>query len=190
MTEEERLFRQDIREKSITARSSRKVGSSRRRRCSFSTDHMSQKEWEKMNGPVYTVKLDEPMLWDEFRNLPDSLQEKYVREILAKYAVGPSALGRMFGIHSTACSKYLRSLGIKFSGKASAEETARFQREFCKQPDPENKPAIAADKKNTELERVSLTFSGLFSPEAIAARLAGFFSPEQQVTVSVEITVR
>ena len=187
MTDEEYLFRQDVKEKSITARSSHKMGSARRRKCSFSTDRMTQKEWEKMNGPVYTVKLDEPMTWEAFLAQPKGLQEKYVDGILEKYKIGPSALGRMFGICGTSCSKHLRKLGITFSGKASREETERFEREFCKLADPEPRAKPGADKKNTALQRASFTFSGLFSPETIAEQLAGLFSPERAVTVTVEV---
>ena len=63
MTEEERLYREDVKEKAITARSSHKIGSSRRKRCTFSTDRMTQKEWEKLNGPIHTITPGKPMTW-------------------------------------------------------------------------------------------------------------------------------
>lgn len=46
MTDEEYLFKQDVREKAITARSSHKIGSSRRRKCSLSTNCMTRKEFK------------------------------------------------------------------------------------------------------------------------------------------------
>ena len=51
-------------------------------------------------------------------------------------------------------------------------------------------PEPAADKKNTGVEHLSLTFSGGFSPEEIVMRLASFFEPGQAVTVTVEVLAR
>ena len=81
MTDEEYLFRQDVKEKAITARSSHKRGNSRRRQCSFSTDHMTRREWEKMNGPVSTVKLGRPITWEEFSGMSKSLRRQYIQDM-------------------------------------------------------------------------------------------------------------
>lgn len=185
MTEEERLFREDVREKAITARSSHKVGSSRRRKCSFASDRMTKKEWEKMNGPIHRITPGEPMSWEAFKELPETLQKKYIECILEKYKVGPNAIARMFGISCTYCGNYLRGLGFSFSGHTTPSETERFLRDYKRLP-----AEAAADKKNTALERLSMTFSGEFSPEAIAAKLAGFFEVGQDVTVTIEVLAR
>lgn len=143
MTDEAYLFKQDVREKAITARSSHKVGSARRRKCSFSTDRMTRKEWEKMNGPIHRITPGEPMPWAAFKALPDTLQKKYVECILEKYKVGPNAIGRMFGISGTYCGNYLRGLGFTFSGRTSRAETERFLADYGQTPPEES----AADKK-------------------------------------------
>ncbi len=188
MTDEAYLFKQDVREKAITARSSHKIGSSRRRRCTFSADRMTKKEWEKMNGPIHRITPGEPMPWDTFKALPDTLQKKYVECILEKYKVGPNAIARMFGISGTYCGNYLRGLGFSFSGHTTPSETSRFLQDYGQTE--ELAPEPAADKKNTGVERLSLTFSGGFSPEEIAMRLASFFEPGQAVTVTVEVLAR
>lgn len=188
MTDEAYIFKQDVREKAITARSSHKIGSSRRRKCSFSTDRMTRKEWEKMNGPIYRITPGEPMPWEAFKALPDTLQKKYVECILEKYKVGPNAIARMFKISGAYCGNYLRGLGFSFSGHTTPSETARFLQDYGQTE--ELAPEPAADKKNTGVERLSLTFSGGFSPEEIAARLAGFFELGQAVTVTVEVLAR
>lgn len=183
MTDEEYLYRQDVKEKAIIARSSRNSRSARRRGCRTSTDNMTRKEWEKMNGPVHTVNLGQAMTWEEFRAMPKNLQQQYAQHILDHYAVGPYAIARMFGVSGAYCGTYLHELGIKFSGKRAAQaETERFLKDY-------GKPA--ADKKNSlEVERISLTFSGAFSPEAIAARLAGLFPEGQNATITIEVAVR
>ena len=188
MTDEAYLFKQDVREKAVTARSSHKVGSSRRRKCRFSSDRLTKKEWEKLNGPIHTITPGEPMTWEAFKAIPDSLQKKYVEGILEKYKVGPNAIARMFGISGTYCGNHLRGLGFTFSGHTTPSETARFLRDYGKAEEAETAPA--ADKKNTALERLSLTFSGGFSPETIVAKLQGLFEPGQEVTVTVEVLTR
>lgn len=185
MTDEEYLFKQDVREKAITARSSHKVGSSRRRKCSFSTDRMTRKEWERMNGPVHKITPGEPMSWEAFKALPDTLQKKYIEYIREHYRVGPNAIARMFGISATYCGNYLRGLGFTFSGHTTPSETARFLQDYGQTEGAAVE--LAADKKNTGVERLSLTFSGGFSPEEIAAKLVGFFELGQEVAVTVEV---
>lgn len=188
MTEEERLYREDVKEKAITARSSHKIGSSRRRKCHFSSDRLTKKEWEKLNGPIHTITPGEPMTWGAFRAIPGTLQTKYIKGILEKYKVGPNAIARMFGTSGSNCGNYLRSLGFSFSGHTTPSETARFLRDYGQAEKAETESA--ADKKNTELERLSLTFSGGFSPEAIAATLKGLFEPSQEVTVTIEALIK
>ena len=92
MDDAEYIYKQDVKEKAITARSSHKYGSSRRRRCGLSSDNLTRKEWERMNGPVHTLKPDEALSWDRFRALPKSLQQDYIKHILSKFKVGPAAL--------------------------------------------------------------------------------------------------
>lgn len=137
-----------------------------------------------MNGPVHTLKPDEALSWDRFRALPRSLQQDYIKHILSKFKVGPVALGRMFGVSEAYCGDYLKKqLGVTFQGRTTRQETLRFLNTYC----PERGP-VCADKKNTELTRVSLTFCGGFSPEAIAARLQGLFPAGAAVSVTVDIS--
>ena len=127
MDDAEYIYKQDVKEKAITARSSHKYGSSRRRRCGLSSDNLTRKEWERMNGPVHTLKPDEALSWDRFRALPKSLQQDYIKHILSKFKVGPVALGRMFGVSEAYCGDYLKKqLGITFQGRPTRQETLRF----------------------------------------------------------------
>ena len=130
MDDAEYIYKQDVKEKAITARSSHKYGSSRRRRCGLSSDNLTRKEWERMNGPVHTLKPDEALSWDRFRALPRSLQQDYIKHILSKFKVGPAALGRMFGVSEAYCGDYLKKqLGITFQGRTTRQETLRLRRQ-------------------------------------------------------------
>ena len=90
----------------------------------------------------------------------------------------------MFGVSEAYCGDYLKKqLGITFQGRTTRQETLRFLDAYR----PDRGP-VCADKKNTELTRVSLTFCGGFSPEAIAARLQGLFPVGAAVSVTVDIS--
>lgn len=143
MDDAEYIYKQDVKEKAITARSSHKYGSSRRRRCGLSSDNLTRKEWERMNGPVHTLKPDEALSWGRFRALPRSLQQDYIKHILSKFKVGPAALGRMFGVSEAYCGDYLKKqLDITFQGRTTRQETLRFLNAYR----PERGP-VCADKK-------------------------------------------
>ena len=179
MTDEEYLFRQDVKEKAITARSSHKRGNSRRRHCSFSTDHMTRREWEKMNGPVRSVKLDRALTWDQFSDLSESLRKQYIQNILNNYDVGPNALARMFGVSGPYCGKRLRELGFAFTSRASAADTARFETDYG-----------LVKERGCDFDRVAVTFSGKFSPELIAKKLAALFESGREAVVTIEIAAK
>lgn len=179
MTDEEYLFRQDVKEKAITARSSHKRGNSRRRQCSFSTDHMTRREWEKMNGPVSTVKLGRPMTWEEFSGMSESLRRQYIQDILNHYDVGPNAIGRMLGVSGPYCGKRLRELGFTFTSRANAADTACFEADY----------GLAKDC-GQDFDRVSVTFSGKFTPEVLARKLAALFESGREAIITIEIMAK
>lgn len=200
MNDAEYIYKQDVKEKAVTARSARNYKGSRSGRCKLSTDNMTRKEWETMNGPIVSMNPSEPISWERFRALPRNMQREYIKYILDRYTVGPYALARMLGISGARCSAYIHELGFSFDRKASQKETERFLADYSigKKPirnsaeGPGHCPEVptsapCADKKNTQLDHVSLTFSGAFSPEEIAAKLRGFFATDQQVVITVDI---
>ena len=81
--DEEYLFREDVREKAITARSAHK----RPRRSGCRMPRYTAKELREMNGPTYTVNLGKPIAYKEFKALSESLQKEYLKDIFAKYNV-------------------------------------------------------------------------------------------------------
>lgn len=189
MTDEEYVYRSDIKEKSKTARSAHNAYSARRRGCRMSTDRMSKKEWESMNGPIHTVNLGESMSWEEFKNKPESLQKQYINDILSKYSVGPAALARMFGISGQYCGTYLRKLGYTFKSRAKIGEAERFLTDFMGQPNETTgcETIIPEPSEDMPIEKVVISFVGAFTPEAIAAKLASLFPKGQEVAVTVEV---
>lgn len=97
MRDEEYVFRQDVREKKITAQSARKrVGKTRK--VTLPMDYLTKKELKDMSGDVKTFNLSRPMKWDEFRSMPNDLQAAYIKALREKFNVTNVALAKMFGV--------------------------------------------------------------------------------------------
>lgn len=114
MTDEKFIYRQDVREKSITARSARhkrthngKGGSVR-----LPSDNLSRKEQIAMNGEMKSYRLNEPMSWKEFKAMPDDTKILYIKALQKKFNIPATALGTMFGVNRQTVGKMLKDLKI------------------------------------------------------------------------------
>ena len=66
-----------------------------------------------MNGPVTTVKLGQPMSWEAYKSLSDTLKKEYLEDLIASYQVSGAEIGRMFGVSVATMSRELRRLALK-----------------------------------------------------------------------------
>lgn len=119
MTDEKFLYKQDIREKKITARSARnkrthtgKGGSVR-----LPSDNLSRKELNAMNGEVKSYRLNEPMSWKEFNEMPDDIKATYIKALQTKFNAPATALGKMFGVSRSAVDLLMKRLKIEHRGR-------------------------------------------------------------------------
>lgn len=104
MRDEEYLFKEDVREKAITARSAKK----RPRHSGCRLPQYTAKEMREMSGPTYTLNLKKRIAYAEFKALPEGLQN-----IIDKYRVGPSALAELMGANAGAVGVYLSKRGFQ-----------------------------------------------------------------------------
>lgn len=89
MKNEEYVFYQDIKEKKSAARGAfHKKGGSKSKKCTLPSDYLTKKEREKMNGEVKTWKMNKFYIWQEFKQMPDDIQEAYLVSLVGKYKVG------------------------------------------------------------------------------------------------------
>lgn len=71
----EGVYRQDLMDKTITAKSARsRVGSNGVR---MPSDSLSRKERQELNGEVKTYHIGKPMTLEEYNALPEDIQELY-----------------------------------------------------------------------------------------------------------------
>lgn len=121
MSEEEFIFRQDVREKKATGRSARNrvsrsgSGSSVR----FPSDNLTKKEKFAMNGTVTTYKINAPMTWAYFQSLPDDIKIAYITLLREQYDPTDGTIASMLGVSKSYFSKTLRELGLAKGANAS-----------------------------------------------------------------------
>jgi len=128
MKDETYTFFEDVREKSKTARSAH----ARPQRGKSRFKQYTAKEVREMSGPDYSVKLGKRMTFQELKALPESLQQEYIKDILARYKVGATAIAEVLDTHPQACLKHLKALGFTFprGGRRSEAELERLRADF------------------------------------------------------------
>ena len=99
-----------MQKKRIAQGAKHKVG--RRSGCTLPSDSLTEAEKRKLNGPVVTLKLDEPMNWKDFKALPEDKQRLYLERLKELYQPSCSMLGQMFGVTEPAVSRQLSRLGV------------------------------------------------------------------------------
>ena len=106
-------FDYDVLQKKRTAAGARHMKrGSRSKRCSLPSDNLTPAQLKRRNGPVSTYKLDEPMRWDDFKDMPVDLQKQYLTNLVETYGATNEMLGDMFYIHPSQIGRVKRQLGI------------------------------------------------------------------------------
>lgn len=118
MTDEEYELVQDTRDKKHTARSARK----RRTHCGkgglvrFPSDNLTKKELRAMSGECKSWRLNEPMKWADFRNMPVDIQKTYIQLIQTKYDAPVTEIAKMMGCDGSNLRKHMSRMGIPSGG--------------------------------------------------------------------------
>lgn len=123
MSDEEYTLMQDTRDKKITARSARhtRTHCGKGGRVKFPSDYLTKKERDAMNGEVKSYRMNEPMTWKEFREMPEDLQKEYIKSIRKKYNISDKALSQALGVCPQTFCKHIRGLGIALGRSAAGK---------------------------------------------------------------------
>lgn len=132
-------FDYENRQKKLLAQNARhKKGVKGSKKCTMPSDHLSAAQKRDLNGPVYTVNLNQPMTWGELRGLPDTLRKQYLTNLIDTYEASQRMLGYMFGVSQNTVRDELIRLGIKSGpvhGRANtgceAERRKAAWKAFC-----------------------------------------------------------
>lgn len=79
----------------------------------FPSDFMSKKELNAMNGDVKSYRLNAPLSWDEFKELPNDLKVDYIRSLRSKFNVPDNAIAEMFDVSLAKLTLYFKDLKLE-----------------------------------------------------------------------------
>lgn len=137
-----------------------------------------------MSGPVHKIDLSKPIAYTDFKAQPETLQKEYVKNILANYKVGMSAIAELLGVPVSTCTSRLHKLGFSFPRgfKPVREDLERFREDFGLTE------RVAPTKKMT-LENVQLCFTGILDAGLLAKQLRAFVPENQLCRISIAVEV-
>ena len=95
LSDEEYIYRQDIKEKKAAGRGIyHKKNGSKSKKCNFPSDYLTKKEREAMNGEVMSYNPNKFYSYAEFKQLPMEYQIKYVNSLLTRYNCSFTAIAK------------------------------------------------------------------------------------------------
>lgn len=104
MTEAEKMFHDDIREKKSIKNSANKTNRTGKGPIRFPSDYLSKKEKNAMNGECITWNLNGFYSLDEFKSMPDDIKISWINRILNVYN---ARLCDISAVVFNKCDKYL-----------------------------------------------------------------------------------
>lgn len=120
MTDEKYTFIQDSKEKKIIAHSASKkrTHAGKGGKVRFPSDFLSKKELKAMNGEEKAYRLNEPMTWNQFKDMPDDIKILYVKLIREKFNAPDKYIGEALGVSRVTFIREIGRLGIGLGKKA------------------------------------------------------------------------
>lgn len=116
MRDEEYEFFSDCREKKSIANSAfkQRTHCGKGGRVRLPSDNLTKKELEKMSGECKSYRLNAPMKFEEFVQMPDDLKKMYLTILIKKYNVSGQNIAAMMGCADQSILNYAKKLGIVF----------------------------------------------------------------------------
>ena len=103
-----------------------KKGGSRRKGCSLPSDNLTAKQRKELNGAVETLNTMKIYAWDEFKRLPNTLKEEYLK-ILYEHGARTLDIAEMWGKGGTSNLRVaLSAFGI--DNKEMAKKSPQYKK--------------------------------------------------------------
>ena len=168
----------DMIEDSISKKRTAQSARHRRTHCGkggsvkFPSDYMTKKELKAMNGECKSYRLNDPMMWEEFKQLPDDIKTMYIKGIREKYDIPDKYLADAMGIASPTFCRWMKclgcTLGVRMGLKGNAwkesEQGIAFYKWWSKEKMAENKTKID-DIKEINAETDNIYAIGTIAPD-------------------------
>lgn len=191
-------FDSEVRERKRLVSSARhKKNGSKSKRCSLPSDHLTERQWKARCGEIMEYKLSSPVPWAEFKRYPRDIQEMYIQNMVEKYHVTASDLGRLFGCHHATISRFCQKQGLHVpfavGRRMSAEEKAAFEKLFTQVAAPAQETAELECPDVEELDKVppmsmrsfSVHFDGPFDPTMVLNSLSSILHDGERVSIYI-----
>ena len=91
---------------------------SKSKKCTLPSDYLTAAQKRRLNGPVSTYKLDEPMNWESFKAMPEDLQKKYILNLQETYQTNDKMIAKLFGKSDVTVGEHRKRLGLNPIGKS------------------------------------------------------------------------
>lgn len=119
MTDEKFLFLTDCSEKKRIGwgAANKRTHTGKGGAVKFPSDGLSRKELAAMSGECKSYKLNEPMTWAEFKQMPNDIRAMYITSLRNKYNIEDKDIAKMMGCKPKAFSMMMQSIGCA-KGKA------------------------------------------------------------------------
>ena len=180
-----------MKKKQLAGQAKYRKRGSKSKKCSLPSDGMTNKQWKERCGPVITYNPNKPMVWEDFKKLPDHIQAEYITNLQHKFGVTAVDLSKMFGVQPLTVRKHAdaNNLGVEFPrGHAmSAAKKAEWDKFVCPEQDepaflddeceewPVEEPVgdmpAPAQPEAMKMKNFSLRFSGKIDVNMIANSL-------------------
>ena len=169
MTEEAQAFYDDVREKSITARSAH----SKSRRSAMTPK-------SEGHAPEKGMNLNKPINYKEFKGFSKETQKLYLEGIVKKYNVGPYVIAQTMGVSGTTLVKLCKEFNIKVPKYTSRKKSAKFLKEFAAIEQPPR-------PKKMKIQNTSMSREGAYDADCIVTYIKAIFPAGAKARVSISV---
>jgi hypothetical protein len=124
-------FYDDVKSRKSEASGARhRVGGSKSKKCSLPSDHLTDAQKRKLNGPVRAYNVKTPMSWDEFKSMPTDLQQAHVAFLQDAFGVSGNDIAiSYFGVTGAALRLHAKNHGLDLiSRQGRGTETGNLER--------------------------------------------------------------
>lgn len=91
---------------------------SKSKKCTLPSDYLTAAQKRRLNGPVSTYKLDEPMNWESFKAMPEDLQKKYILNLQETYQANDKMFAKLFGKSDVTVGEHRKRLRLNPIGQS------------------------------------------------------------------------
>ena len=75
-------------------------------------DYMTKERLKSLSGECKTYRMNAPMSWKEFEEMPDDLKVMYIKSLRKKFSTPDAAIADMLGVDHTAFNSAIVQLKL------------------------------------------------------------------------------